>query len=120
MFSFDVFVHFLQHSLHRCSTFQNLLIFSLYLIQIVHHFISPIYGWMMLTWAPGGHHTLGGILNCCVHIIMYRSGSAANVQRAGAIRWSLGCGSLRPTARESQEAEYTQPRAHVKTHVCTC
>ena len=29
---------------------------------------------MMLTWAPGGHHTLGGIFNCCVHIIMYRFG----------------------------------------------
>lgn len=40
-------------------------------LQVVHHFVSPIYGWMMLTWAPGGHHTLGGIFNCCVHIIMY-------------------------------------------------
>merc|ERR1711884_296737 len=40
-------------------------------LQVYHHFSMPLYAWIQMTWTPGGHHTLGGIFNCCVHIIMY-------------------------------------------------
>ena len=33
--------------------------------------------------------------------------------------WSLGCVNSRPAARESLEAGFTQPRAHLIAHMCT-
>ena len=53
-------------------SYQYLIAYIHGLFQVYHHFSMPLYAWIQMTWTPGGHHTLGGIFNCCVHIIMYR------------------------------------------------
>ena len=40
-------------------------------LQVTHHFIMPLYGWVVMTWAPGGHETFGGMLNTFIHAVMY-------------------------------------------------
>ena len=40
-------------------------------LQVIHHSIMPIYGYVMVRWLPGGHETFGGTLNSLVHIFMY-------------------------------------------------
>ena len=40
-------------------------------LQLIHHGIMPIYGFMIARWLPGGHETFGGMFNCFVHVIMY-------------------------------------------------
>ena len=40
-------------------------------LQVIHHSIMPLYGYVMVRWLPGGHETFGGTLNSLVHIFMY-------------------------------------------------
>jgi len=40
-------------------------------LQVIHHSIMPLYGYVMVRWLPGGHETFGGFLNSLVHIFMY-------------------------------------------------
>ena len=40
-------------------------------LQLIHHAIMPIYGFLLCRWLPGGHETFGGMFNCFVHVIMY-------------------------------------------------
>ena len=39
--------------------------------------------------------------------------------RDGSISWALGCVNSRLVARGSQEAGFTQPRAHLTAHLCS-
>jgi hypothetical protein len=41
------------------------------ILQITHHFLMPMYGWMLMAWVPGGQSTFGGFFNAIVHSIMY-------------------------------------------------
>merc|ERR1712018_513250 len=40
-------------------------------LQVVHHGIMPLYGYVMVRWLPGGHETFGGTLNSLIHVFMY-------------------------------------------------
>ncbi len=40
-------------------------------LQVIHHSIMPIYGYILVRWLPGGHETFGGTLNSLVHVFMY-------------------------------------------------
>jgi len=40
-------------------------------LQIIHHSVMPLYGYVMVRWLPGGHETFGGTLNSLVHVFMY-------------------------------------------------
>jgi hypothetical protein len=41
------------------------------MLQVTHHFIMPMYIWMLVCWVPGGQSTFGAIFNALVHTIMY-------------------------------------------------
>jgi elongation of very long chain fatty acids protein 7 len=41
------------------------------MLQITHHFLMPMYGWMLMCWVPGGQSTFGMFINAIVHSIMY-------------------------------------------------
>ncbi len=38
---------------------------------MLHHFLTPIYGWFICRYYPGGNATFGAFLNFGVHTIMY-------------------------------------------------
>ena len=40
-------------------------------LQVIHHSLMPLYGFVMVRWLPGGHETFGGTLNSLVHVFMY-------------------------------------------------
>lgn len=40
-------------------------------LQTIHHFLMPIYGWIVLNYGPGGQDSFGGMVNTIVHTIMY-------------------------------------------------
>ena len=40
-------------------------------LQVIHHGIMPLYGYIMVRWFPGGHESFGGFLNSLVHVFMY-------------------------------------------------
>nr|UZZ64687.1 fatty acid elongase elovl1c [Platychelipus littoralis] len=41
------------------------------LLQVIHHFLTPLYGFMLTTYAPGGNDSFGGVVNYFIHIVMY-------------------------------------------------
>jgi hypothetical protein len=41
------------------------------MLQIIHHFIMPLYTWMLVCWVPGGESTFGALFNAAVHTAMY-------------------------------------------------
>ena len=40
-------------------------------LQLIHHGIMPIYGYILVRWVPGGHESFGAMYNSLVHVIMY-------------------------------------------------
>ena len=40
-------------------------------LQLLHHGLMPIYGYVLVRWLPGGHETFGGAFNSLVHVVMY-------------------------------------------------
>ena len=40
-------------------------------LQLFHHAVMPIFGWMLVYWTPNGHESFGQIVNALVHAIMY-------------------------------------------------
>lgn len=40
-------------------------------LQVVHHFLIPTYGWIMLRFVPGGNDSFCAVINFFVHIVMY-------------------------------------------------
>jgi hypothetical protein len=40
-------------------------------LHVVHHFLIPIYGWILTRFVPGGNDCFAGFLNFFVHVIMY-------------------------------------------------
>ncbi len=40
-------------------------------LQVTHHFVMPLFGWILVAYAPGGQESFGGILNAVVHSVMY-------------------------------------------------
>ncbi|CAH1275571.1 unnamed protein product [Diabrotica balteata] len=40
-------------------------------LHLYHHTLMPICAWIGVTFLPGGHGTLLGLINCFIHIIMY-------------------------------------------------
>jgi len=41
------------------------------MLQVIHHWITPIYFWIMVRYVPGGNDTLLVLINYFVHSIMY-------------------------------------------------
>ena len=41
------------------------------IVQVLHHFLTPLYGWVICRFYPGGNATFGAALNFFVHTIMY-------------------------------------------------
>ena len=40
-------------------------------LQLIHHGIMPINGYLLVRWLPGGHESFGGVLNSFIHVLMY-------------------------------------------------
>ncbi|XP_056634715.1 elongation of very long chain fatty acids protein AAEL008004-like [Diorhabda sublineata] len=40
-------------------------------LHLYHHTIMPMCAWIGVTFFPGGHGTLLGLINCFIHVIMY-------------------------------------------------
>ena len=40
-------------------------------LQVTHHGIMPVFGWILVRWLPGGHESFGGMFNSLVHVVMY-------------------------------------------------
>ena len=40
-------------------------------MQLTHHAIMPLFGWMLMYFTPNGHESMGQIFNALVHAIMY-------------------------------------------------
>ena len=40
-------------------------------LQLIHHGIMPIMGYVLTRWLPGGHESFGGLFNSLIHVIMY-------------------------------------------------
>ncbi|CAB4064197.1 ELOVL7 [Lepeophtheirus salmonis] len=40
-------------------------------LHVFHHSSMPLFSWILLRWAPGGHETFGGVINALVHVFMY-------------------------------------------------
>nr|UZZ64689.1 fatty acid elongase elovl1e [Platychelipus littoralis] len=67
-------IYFLSKFLEFCDTFFFLArkkFAHVSALQVTHHGIMPIFGYIMTRWYPGGHESFGGFLNSIVHVIMY-------------------------------------------------
>jgi hypothetical protein len=40
-------------------------------LHVSHHLLMALYMWPSARYLPGGHVSLGGVLNAFVHVIMY-------------------------------------------------
>ena len=40
-------------------------------LQLIHHGVMPMQGYLGCRWLPGGHETLAGTFNCLIHVLMY-------------------------------------------------
>ena len=40
-------------------------------LQVLHHFLTPLYAWLICRFYPGGNATFGAALNFFVHTVMY-------------------------------------------------
>ncbi len=40
-------------------------------LHVSHHVLMPLYMWPSARFVPGGHVSLGGVLNSLVHVFMY-------------------------------------------------
>ncbi|CAG9860521.1 unnamed protein product [Phyllotreta striolata] len=40
-------------------------------LHLYHHTLMPVCAWIGVTFLPGGHGTLLGVINCFIHVIMY-------------------------------------------------
>ncbi|CAH1104243.1 unnamed protein product [Psylliodes chrysocephalus] len=40
-------------------------------LHLYHHTLMPVCAWIGVTFLPGGHGTLLGLINCFIHVIMY-------------------------------------------------
>jgi len=67
-------LYFMGKFLEFCDTFFFLVrkkMNHVSALQVIHHSIMPIYGYVMVRWLPGGHETFGGTLNSLIHVFMY-------------------------------------------------
>lgn len=40
-------------------------------LHLYHHSLTPLETWICVKFIPGGHGTLGNLINNAVHVIMY-------------------------------------------------
>ena len=40
-------------------------------LHVSHHLLMALYMWPSMRFLPGGHVSLGGVLNAFVHVVMY-------------------------------------------------
>ena len=68
------YLYFLSKFLEFCDTFFFILrkkYSHVSTLQLLHHGLMPIYGYVLVRWLPGGHETFGGAFNSLVHVFMY-------------------------------------------------
>ena len=68
------YMYYLSKFLEFCDTFFFILRKKdkhVSKLQLLHHGLMPIYGWILVRWLPGGHETFGGAFNSLVHVVMY-------------------------------------------------